>query len=405
MRDELEYIPDLSSVTPARSARGKASIFLRLLSSLIILSAALTAAYTIATPALTGMAVRHALAQQGFTTLQSFSGKSSDDSIVFKDIKLDPEGFSSIGTLAVQNDAPFLPGRDFKAVALDGIVLTGEVDDSGAIGFSGWAPSFSSGLPPTRNLVLKNARLDLDTAIGALRFNTGGSIERTENGLVKFEGAASGTQQQLMLDARWRGQQTPDGRWTLEGDLAEARLNTGPFSASRVSGWLSLNGLKNKTPSVAGQFSIGHFERALLKITNATLTLDGPLDDLHVLFKGDSGRYMDMKITAEATRTRGSITVSADVETTSAQDLLHFLHDLRQSLENSSRGKDAIALLMITPGNIGRLANLLSSRIYDRLDLKISGPPDNLNGRIIVRRLKDGKMEHDIIALNPGRTE
>lgn len=345
------------------------------------------------------------MARHGFATADIGTTAFRGDSFVSRDIKLDPDAFSTLGALRVQPDWTGLFGGDFLAgIIIDDLRLLGEYEN-GKLDIAGWVPRLPP-FPRQRDIILNGARLDLDTALGAIRIESKGRLSRQADRSYKAEIALFGRQHQLTFDSQWVGTFAPDGTYAFEGEINEATIRAPHLEASRMAGWLQFASgeqdgkLSSVLPVVAGQIQMGRLSFNGVPLGDVKLTLDGKLSALHVLMTAQVPGLPDSQVTADIRRDGMAWIVTATVSMTEAKDMLGFMVMLRQNLD--AHEANTLTSFLITPGNIERLRRELAKISFDTLELNIEGPLHALHGALVAKTAKDGRIERYAISLDPG---
>jgi len=131
------------------------------------------------------------LARHGFTDAHMGATSFHGDSFALEDIKLDPGAFSTIRALRVQPHWAGLFGGNFiGGLIIDDMRLMGEWRENG-LSIVGWTPRLPP-YPRQDSIIINGLRLDIDTKLGALRFETKGRLNRTRDGGYKLDGVLYG---------------------------------------------------------------------------------------------------------------------------------------------------------------------------------------------------------------------
>ncbi len=348
------------------------------------------------------------LAGYGFNSVSLKDIAMGPTSLVARDILLDPDGFSTVDLLRAEgNPLGLVTGRPDRLL-LDGVQLTGEWYGGLLLDLAGWSGTgvtMPLSLPAIPHIILTQGKADLETPAGLVRIEAQGDLERSadQDGVSTFEGSVWGTQHQLKIDSFWRGFVTATGGFEAEGDIREARLNLDALSASRMSGWLSLARAETAAPlTLGGQIIMGRLAAGDLVLSDTTLTLDGPLESLHMIVGGKISSFEDATLAADLRNSPQGLIISASLETARFDDLSALLTKIREQTENAPGGlRDAFMPLLITEGNMTRVKRDLPKENYHRFVLQIEGPLSDLNGKIVAMWVKDGVAQNNIVSLNP----
>ncbi len=351
--------------------------------------------------------IENTFKQYGFNLVSVESGTIKKQQAIFKTIKLDPDGFSTIKTIQTNTLSPLpIPG---KQIVIDDLILTGEMDRMFRPTLAGWDYQPTAPLPDIKQLTLNNGRLDLNTPFGILSLKAKGQITQQEDGSQKIQAALWGKQHQLTLDTRWNVNLQPGQSWSAETEINDARLNLGFLKASRINGWLSFEKKqKNETLiSVAGgQLSIGYINFASTSLNNITLTADSSLNSVHVILhakiSSPGSDLNDMLLTADFKQIKNEPFLQASVEAKNFDSLLNFLKTLHNDFQKTQNASSLLTTLLITPGNMERLRKDIAQINHDVLELQISGPLYDLSGKIIAKKLRKGSWQSHVISMDPG---
>jgi hypothetical protein len=343
------------------------------------------------------------LHRYGFMTAALAGGtRFHGGEFVQPDIQLDKDGFSTIRALRVTPDwAGLLAGHFIRGLVVDDMRLTGEWRN-GHLNIAGWTPRLPP-FPAQDSIVLNGIRLDLDTPAGSIRMETKGRLNREKDGRYKIEGGIFGKQHQLEIASTWTGGFSDRGDYAIEGEIDEADLRLDDLEMTRASGWLQVASVKDDPhalPILSGQLQMGRLSFADIPLGNATITIDGQAAALHAIIEAEVAGLPGMKLDADITQQGGDWLIKGAASTPDADDLLSFMLMLRQKLD--ARKSNALTSFLITPGNIERLRKDIAGREYDMLALQIDGPLSALNGTIIASQTKGGRIQRQVISLDPG---
>ena len=345
------------------------------------------------------------LARHGFTDISIGATSFHGDSFSLADIRLDPGAFSTIRALRVQPDwTGLFGGRFIGGLIIDDMRLMGEWRENG-LSVVGWTPRLPP-YPRQDSIIINGLRLDVDTTLGALRFETKGRLNRTRDGGYKLDGVLYGKQHQVTIDSRWTGALSPNGAFGLEGEIVDANLRTKQLEASRASGWLQIASelapdSDRIVPMIAGQIQAGRLSYNDIPLGNVAVTMDGELAAPHIILTADV-MQMDspMRLNADLMPAGATWNVKCEVTTASLKDMLAFMVMLRNNME--AHGDNAVTSFLLTPGNIERLRKQVAAMKYDELELKIEGPASKLHGGLIAKSVAaDGETVRTAISLDP----
>ncbi len=321
--------------------------------------------------------------------------------LVYDDIRLDEEGFSTIRTISMPVSlSDIFLRRSLSHINIEGVRLTGEYNRENGLIIEGWTPRPVSpaGL---QEFVLDDAYLDLMTGIGALRFHARGHIERRDNKSAELLGALWGVQHQVRLDSIWKGTFHENGQWDYHGDIHNAAFNLDRFQASRISGWIGIKKESEGFPGLSGQLVAGMVNIGTLHLNDLSLKIDGRIDKHDVRLDARIAGFDDMHATLESRNTRDGLIVSAKIENNDIRNIVGFLELIQQNLGGTALDSGILTTLMLTPGNLNRIERNISEIGYDNLVLEIGGPLYELSGKITAEMRSDGTVQRQIISLDP----
>ncbi|HTK83695.1 MAG TPA: hypothetical protein VL625_01305 [Patescibacteria group bacterium] len=340
---------------------------------------------------------RHGIGEASFMSY----GHGAGQQIVFSDVRLDPDGFSTIGAITARLRWLYVfSSQPFSEIVIDKLSLTGEIDADGNVTFAGLNPVALLPLAETDSLILDAGKIDLSTNVGEIRVDLKLRMTRQPDGSQKVEAAVFSNQHEFTVDSRWDAKIARDGKWSATDDLRDMRMNLPHLVVSRVSGWLSFDGSMRGISAAAGQIDAGQVRIGDKTIFSpARLTMEGPYDASHVILHGDVKAYNGMSLTAEIIHSEGKAMVAASVEAKKIDDMLSFLTDLREDMQKASPHSSALTTLLLTPGNLERIRTEAAKMTYDSVVLNIDGPMGNLSG---VMAIKWNGRTTGRIALSPG---
>lgn len=351
--------------------------------------------------------VERTLKTAGFSFSTAEDTRTRPGKVAVSSISLDPDGFSMIGALTV-NGGPLFPfiGKPSR-VKIENLQLTGEWNDEQGLSFAGWSLPRTmpdSNLSALQRIILDKAIIDLDTPAGALRLELAGESARHPDHPEQqvFNAHLSGTQHQLIIDSQIKGSWSADKGLSIESEIREARLNLDHLNATRVSGWLALeSNAQTPIPVLSGQIQAGHIGRDDLKLQNVSITLDGPLTAPHAIIKGELGGFRSATLLLELESRKTDTHLQAVIETATLDDLLSVLTALRTQAETSPVLQETLMPLLITEGNLSRVKNDLKKGKYESFALEIEGPAQDLQGKVVGRKVESGVMQRQVFSLNP----
>lgn len=350
--------------------------------------------------------VSKTLSAAGFTLSKTEDRHVRPGRLTLNGISLDSDGFSMIGTLTASGGPLFpLIGKP-RRLEIDNLQLTGEWNEELGLSFAGWSLPPATGTlgPRVDRFILGNSIIDMDTPAGAIRLALQGETARHPDHPDQqlFSARLSGTQHQLVLDAKIKGSWSAAYGLMLESDISEGRINLDHLNASRLSGWLTLEaGPHSPVPELSGQFQIGQLGRDGFSLHNVALTIDGSFTKPHALLNAELGGYQSATLLLEMQNQSAGTHILATVETKKMDDLIAILKEFRKQAETSPFLQEAFMSLLITEGNIERVKRDLGKDKYDSYTLEIEGLSHDLKGKVIAKTISAGTVQRRIFSLNP----
>ncbi len=349
------------------------------------------------------------LADHGMKKASVEKVERKSDEITLSDIMLDPDGFSSIGSIRARADWIGLLSKNFLSeVVIDKLVLTGEMDEAGRITIAGWEPYNLLTTPNANTVIVNDGQIDLATPIGAIRLEAKAHMTKQEDKSQKVEATVWGKQHQLAIDTMWDVSLQEDGAWTAFANIWDARMDLENMNFSRLNGWLSFeSSAASAMPSISGQIMAGKMQIGKSSgLNDANITLAGPPNAWRIIVSGKISGYQGASMTAEVSpdpdRADGRRRIYASLEALKAADLFTILQNLNADMAAAFPRVNILTPLMITPGNIQRLKQSIDKIKYDSVELVIDGSPFDLTGKIIAKRMQGGDIRTDVFSMDPG---
>lgn len=350
---------------------------------------------------LTKRAVMSELETLGFTVSHIEKIHKEKGFAVFNGVALDGNKFSMIENLMAKGG-----WSGMKSLAADNLSLIAEMNGWGIPEVTGWSLPVPLRMPEIPVLDLNNGQIDIMTPEGSIRLSAKAQALLQPDGSEKIKAVVTGEQNQLTIDTRWDITARPPGKgWTAAAEIAEGRFDLKHIAASRISGWISLDGMPGvPLPIVAGQLTAGQLRFGEKTIfTNPAVTVDNNKDGgQHVIVQSGIAPYKDMTLTVDIAGLPGVPVIDATIVTKSLPDLLAFISGLQDDMGGANGGSGILTSLLITPGNLARVEKEVKRTRYDNLELSVSGNLYDLIGKIVAVRNKDGEVQRSIISLDPG---
>lgn len=379
-----------------------------MLNKLTILILALAAIAAIAATAFYGsdrLVKRQVLQRMdalGISGLQPAAIRVENKTALIEDIRLDADGFSTIENL----QADFtLPDFKIKRLIVDNAVLTGNLDESGAIEITGFPP-LSRLLDPSAlpdEIIIQGVRLELITLQGGIRIEGKASITRTSSGNYSISAVIWGQQHQLKFNSQWQGIWEPDGSFSLDAELNDGGFHLDNLMASRINGWLAVEGMVGAPlESHSGQINIGNLNLGGMPYRNPVITWQVDPARSDIIVKGQSAGHPGVDIALEINGSE----LNSSFETTSLPAMLSFMTALHRTLSKDTLipenyTKPVASLLGAHQDRRTLEKTLKADKKYDLLQLVIEGPFDDLLGKVVAREISGKSAKQHVIRLEP----
>lgn len=305
--------------------------------------------------------------------------------LIYSDISLDPDGFSSIRRLEIEG------GRNgkIKALRIEGLTLTGELGKGLEIAMAGWSrpsPADLRRLPilPDAPVVFEDVQVELlSESVGGIELRFDLEIRPGAEGreiLARLKGA----QQQLSYDAGLTGLVTPEGIWQINAEVEQAKFDLGPLKSTRISGQIGVTGEKFRSPEIVGSFQAGGLTLLGLPWQNVAITLEGDLENTRMIVGAKSAGIEGVELGLTLGNVQNPGVYAGSLHSESIGDLLEYLQGNgalpfpglpsgepaeAQSLETEFRGNGG-AIVFDLPATPERPAlTVLIKPAYGRPDL------------------------------------
>lgn len=270
------------------------------LSGLVLLGVGLVGGGVwLAQPLIARAGVEAALERAGFLDPRIASVRRDPrGGMVFEDIRLDREGFSTIGQMRLIPAPP--GGPPGRSLMIDHLVLTmGWSDLSGASTNSGWVrPASLRGLMDAlarqdiRTLTLNSGQLDVALPLlGLIRLE--GKGQATIQDAIRLQSTLWTTQHALSMELRLGGDIIPGGMASIDAEIHSGKITLPHLSATRLGGWAIVNRDDATAPwQISAQIVAGMMQAFHIPINSLTLTAEGTSDELNLNLQG-GGRESD----------------------------------------------------------------------------------------------------------------
>lgn len=242
MKNALKLLPPLS----------RRAIFLLSVLGMIALGVVIA---SVQIPSMAETRIKTILGDAGFTGAIIDDLDLQSGGLVAKGIKLDSHGFDTIENLRADFSWPsFLFQQKVGAVEINGLSLSRDAKHSRGMLQNA---VIHLGKISGHRLTINNAKLDIKTAFGDLRFTGNATINPPDASGVQVIGAnITADQYQLGFNSKWQGRINADGNIMLNADFVDGRLHFGPLSITRFNGWAGAE-IAGGTLSLQTQFGAG----------------------------------------------------------------------------------------------------------------------------------------------------
>lgn len=255
----------------------------------LALTASIITIWLLSAPRIDNEKITLALQSAGFEVSNLPKPQQEGPAIIYKNIDLDKDGFSTISTLKLYHG--FLGG--LKAIEIEGLSLTGELNPNFEISLAGWdfkniKPKNYLNLDHPPLLYFKDARIALlNEFIGGVNLNFDLQM-RPQKQSYEIQAKLHGEQVPLSYTATLQGQIDKTGKWTAEAEVSQAKFSLWPIKATRISGNIKGQGQNFEQSKITGELQAGGLNINGLPWRNAALTLDGTLDAISMTIGAQS---------------------------------------------------------------------------------------------------------------------
>lgn len=253
---------------------------LTLISIIVLLLAAATAYIWLTAPQRIEAHIRTVFAEAGFENVTLPPPQTGMGVMIYKNIQLDKDAFSTIKTLRLHYSLlSSITGKHLDSLIIDGLNLTGELHEEGQITLAGWNGGVS-GLKNKWPLTARNIRFE-NTSLSLLSEDWGGITFRGEAQFrptrknIGFQARIEGAQRQLSANTRIEGQITPEGFWEARVELEQGKFEIDDIRATRLSGLITLSGQGTHATQIISELQAGGLSIFGLPWHNASITIDG----------------------------------------------------------------------------------------------------------------------------------
>ncbi len=332
--------------------------------------------------------MKRMMAAQGFQVSSIGKTRIGLSGAEFLDIKLDPDGFSTIGSLRI----PISPLPPY-AVVLKDVLLTGDLGPEGLTvdGWNGQPLRFPGWV---KTLILEYGRIDLMTDAGSIRIESRMQMVESTAGR-HIDAAVYGNQNQLTFDTRWSTDWKRDGSWLAKGEIGAFRVRTDALDIARSSGTLDIVSGSPRTdnrPTFKGKLTAGLVSSGPASLREGTLTLDGPVDSYLIALRGRATHTPDIALSLKAQRRDGRFLVNASSRAPTLDALRAYLNETRpaaavfknialsdkdiETVRKATHGKNYNSFIFSLKGEMASPSRVLTaSNKKDKKAITLSGSP------------------------------
>ncbi len=253
--------------------------------------------------------------------------------LIFKNIKLDDDGFSTIKTLKLRYSFPdFIKGTPITNIKIDALNLTGETDENQNIDLAGWFSqnmNINHALENISNISIINSNIDIYASnIGGIniRYNINVKKDKALNH-HNITGNFSAKQKQLSLSGTITGQITTNNTWQLTLEIEQGKFATQTINATRLSGLINISGGSNTKPRFETQLTAGGLTFLNLPWQSANATIHHNNGQYTIIAEGKSIGQKGIEFGAELTYQNNKIdAIDFALHTQKLSDILNYLN-------------------------------------------------------------------------------
>ncbi len=279
----------------------------------------------------------------GFEKLELKNITRKSGKIVFSDIYLDKEKFSSIGELSVHFsllEFIFNPAYAKKIIISD-MNLSGEYSND-QFTFSGWNNDNkilqSVKNIPANIIVIKGATIDiLSDNFGGIKLSYDGQARLSKSGDIKLKGQITSKQRKLAFQAKINGTIPANGDVFITAQCDQISLAQEDLSIKRGAATIELkHSIENMNTSISatGDFSSVNWYNMPLRDVQASLK--STKDSYTLSAKGKIFGKESIDWDAKITNNNNNIVINTEITPRKLNDLLSFLHTNKRLKKNAN---------------------------------------------------------------------
>lgn len=231
-----------------------------------------------ALPKTADKALRTQLSSIGLTQVTLPAPEIRFGALRYADIPLDKDEKSFIDTLTITyNPLHLITSKHFKQVDIYGLALSGEMNRTGQLTFSGLENlKHLSGTDAIGTLTLKNATFSILSAhLGGIRLTTDLQTQNKPDGTSSWTGHIQSKQDQLTLIAKLNGKKAAQGKWDSTLEIENGKIERSIGKATRIHGLITMRSDDHAPFYIQGDLRAGGINLHNTPWHNAAITLNG----------------------------------------------------------------------------------------------------------------------------------
>lgn len=243
-------------------------------------------------------------AELGFKNTTLPAPEKTFGRITYKNIALDEDAFSKINELHIEYDLfSSLFSKRLKALQINGLQLTGELNNDQSVSLAGWNGEITQNLSSlnAKRISIKDISLSLlSEDFGGITVN-GDLILKPQGRSKTLQATITATQKQLSAQAKIDAEMTGEGSWHARIDLENGKFKLDDLRATRVAGLINIRGQGRQTTEILGELQTGALSLWGTPWQNGALTVQGTLDAPSLIISAKSAGYegLELGITIE----------------------------------------------------------------------------------------------------------
>jgi hypothetical protein len=277
--------------------------------------------------------IEGALSAAGFNAASLPLAKSGISTIVYENIELDAEGFSTLKSLTVEyNPLSIFIQNQIKALKIEGLRLTGEISNNRQLTLAGWQPdtgqknsSLISHLFNVENTTLSDIQISILSANhGGISIQLEGEGVKGDDGIY-FNGKLKNTQKEMRYSANINGKISNAQSWQSQIEIENIRLNTPDIKATRASGTVMVQKDVTTPATISGEIRAGNMTLANFPWTSSAITLTGNPTRPGVIIAAKAAGHEDVEVGLSLSDMRNTNELSGYIYSTTLGQLLSYL--------------------------------------------------------------------------------